>query len=166
MNLAGWLSVKQYMEKIKGKVLKELLIHDAFVNYFSGSLILLSILFLFKMPQSLKLVLITFLGAVGIICLPFALYRINNAFYLAKIGIEIIVKNISVEQCLLGTKLKFEYEYEGTKYNKTKFFQTVWFPDKKSSHIKLLIDHNNPSNYAILELKKRSVIALIKNRNM
>jgi hypothetical protein len=32
--------------------------------------------------------------------------------------------------------------------------------------MKLLIDPNNPSNYAILELKKKSVITLIKNRNM
>ena len=32
------------MEKIKGKVLKELLIHDAFVHYFLGPLIILSIL--------------------------------------------------------------------------------------------------------------------------
>jgi len=36
------------------------------------------------------------------------------------------------------------YEYAGMKYNKTKFFQTVWFPDKKSSHMKLLIIPNNP----------------------
>ena len=107
-----------------------------------------------------------FLGTVSIICLPFALYRINNALYLAKIGIEIIVKNISVEHVLHGTKLKFEYEYAGMKYNKTKFFQTVWLPSKKSSDMKLLIDPNNPSNYAILELKKRSVITLIKNRNL
>ena len=154
------------MEKIKGKILKDLLINDAFVHYFLWPLIILSILLFFDLPQSLKLILMIFLGAVSIICLPFALYRINNALYLVKIGIEIIVKNITVEQCLIGTKLKFEYEYEGTKYNKTKFFQTVWFPDKKSSHMKLLIDHNNPSNYAILELKKKSVIALIKDRNM
>lgn len=107
-----------------------------------------------------------FLGAVSIIRLPFALYRINNALYLVKIGIEIIVKNISVEHGLYGTKLKFEYEYAGMKYNNKKFFQTVLFPDKKSSEMKLLIDPNNPSNYAILELKKRSVITLIKNRNM
>jgi len=58
---------------------------------------------------------------------------------------EIIVKNISVEHGLLGTKLKFEYEYAGMKCNKTKLFQTVWFPDKKSSHMKLLIDPNKPS---------------------
>jgi len=142
------------MEK-KGNVLKELLIHDAFVHYFLGSLIILSILLFFKVPQSLELILMIFLGAVSIFCLPLAFCRIKNAFYLAKIGIEIIVNNISIEPVLLGTKLKFEYEYEGMKYNKTKFFQTVWFPDKKSSLIKLLIDPNNPSNYAILELKKR-----------
>ena len=154
------------MEKIKGKILKELLINDAFVHYFFWPLILLSILLFFNLPQSLKLILMIFLGAVSIICLPFALYRLNNALYLVKIGIEIIVKNISVEHGLFGTKLKFEYEYAGMKYNKTKFFQTVWFPDKKSSHMRLLIDPNKPSNYAILELKKRSVISLVKNRNM
>ena len=154
------------MEKIKGEVLKEFLIHDAFAHYFLGPLIILSILPFFKVPQSLELILMIFLGSVCIICLPFALYRIKNVLYLTKMGIEIIVKNISVEHVLLGTKLKFEYEYAGTKYNKTKLFQTVWFPDKKSSHMKLLIDPNNPSNYAILELKKRSVITLFKNRNM
>ena len=104
-----------------------------------------------------------FLGAVSIICLPFALYRIGNALYLVKIGIEIIVNNISVEHGLFGTKLKLEYEYAGMKYNKAKFFQTIWFPCKKSSQIKLLVSPNNPSNYAILELKKKSVIKLIKN---
>jgi hypothetical protein len=134
------------MEKIKGKILKELFINDAFVHYFLWPLILLSILLFFNLPQSLKLILMIFLGAVSIICLPFALYRINNALNLVK--------------------LKFEYEYAGTKYNKTKFFQTIWLPDKKSSEMKLLIDPNNPSNYAILELKKKSVITLIKNRNM
>ena len=154
------------MGKIKGKVLKELFINDAFVSYFLWPLILLSILLFFNLPQSLKLILMIFLGTVSIICLPFALYRINNALYLAKIGIEIIVKNFSVEHGLLGTKLKFEYEYAGMKYNKTKFFQTILFPDKKSSHMRLLIDPNKPSNYAILELKKRSVITLIKDRNM
>ena len=82
------------MEKIKGKVLKEFLIHDAFAHYFLGPLIILSILPFFKVPQSLELIL---LGSVCIICLPFALYRINNVLYLAKIGIEIIVKNISVK---------------------------------------------------------------------
>ena len=154
------------MEKIKGKILKELFINDAFVQYFLGPLIILSILLFFNLPQSLKLILVIFLGAVSIICLPFALYRINNALYLAKIGIEIIVKNISVEHGLLGTILIFEYGYAGMKYNKTKFYQTFWFPDKKSSHMRLLIDPNKPSNYAILELKKRSVINLIKNRNL
>ena len=154
------------MEKLKGKVLKELIISDAFVNYFLAPLIILPILFLFEMPQSLKLILIIFLGTVSIFCLPFALYRIFNALHLARIGVEIIVKNISVEHVLLGTKLKFEYEYAGMKYNKTKFFQTILFLEKKLPQMKLLIDPNKPSNYAILELKKRSVITLIKNRNL
>jgi len=93
------------MEKLKGKVLKELIISDAFVNYFLAPLIILPILFLFEMPQSLKLILIIFLGTVSIFCLPFALYRIFNALHLARIGVEIIVKNISVEHVLLGPKL-------------------------------------------------------------
>ena len=140
--------------------------NDAFVHYFLWPLIILSILFFFNLPQSLKLILIIFLGAISIICLPFALYRISNALYLAKIGIEIIVKDIFVDLVLLGTKLKFEYEYAGMKYNMTKFYQTFWFPDKKSSHMRLLIDPNKSSNYAILELKKRSVISLVRDRNM
>ncbi len=154
------------MEKIIGKALKGLFINEAFVNYFLWPLILLSILLFINLPQSLKLILIIFLGAISIICLPFALYRISNAFYLAKIGIEIIVNNISVEHGLFGTKLKFEYEYAGLKYNKTKFFQTILLLEKKLPQMKLLIDPNKPSNYAILELKKRSVISIVKNRNM
>jgi hypothetical protein len=154
------------MEKIKGNILKELFINDTFVHYFLWPLMILSILFFLNLPQSLKVILMIFFGAVSIICLPFALHRINNALYLVKNGIELPAKNISFEHVILGTKLKFEYEYAGMKYNKTKFFQTVWLPSKKSSHMKLLIDPNNPSNYAILELKKRSVITLIKNRNM
>ena len=105
-----------------------------------------------------------FLWTVSIVCLPFTFYRINTALYLGKNGVEIIVKHLSFEHVLLGTILRFEYEYAGIKYTKTKFFQTIWFPDKKSSHMKLLIDPNKPSNYAILELKKRSVITIIKNR--
>ena len=89
--------------------LKELFIYDAFVHYFLWPLIILSILLFFNLPQSLKLILMIFLGTVSIICLPFALYRINNALYLANIGIEIVVKNISVEHALFGTKIKFEY---------------------------------------------------------
>ena len=158
--------MKTTYEKRKGKILKELFINDAFVAYSLWSLIILTILLFINLPQSLKLILVIFLGAVSIICLPFALYRINNALYLVKNGIEIIVKNFSVEHVLLGTKHKFEYEYAGMKYSKIKFFQTILFPDKKSSQMKLLIDPNNPSNYAILELKKRSVISLVKNRNM
>ena len=154
------------MEKIKGKILKELFINDAFVHYFLWPLIILLILLFFNLPQSLKLILMIFLGAVSIICLPFALYRINNALNLVKIGIEIIVKNISVEHGLFGTKLKFEYKYGGMKYNKVKFFQTILILDKKLPQMKLLIDPNKPSNYAILELKKKSVFKLIKNRNM
>jgi hypothetical protein len=118
------------MEKIKGKILKDLLINDAFVHYFLWPLIILSILLFFNLPQSLKLILMIFLGAVSIICLPFALYRINNALNLVKIGIEIIVKNISVEHGLFGTKLKFEYEYAGMKYNKKKSFRLFGSPIK------------------------------------
>ena len=153
------------MEKIKGKILKELFINDAFVHYFLWSLILLSILSFLNLPQNLKVILMFFLGTVSIVCLPFALYRINNALYLVKFGSEIIVNKTSFEHVILGTKLKFEYEYAGIKYNKTKFFQTFWFPDKKSSQMKLLIDPHKPSNYTILELKKRSVITIIKKRN-
>ena len=153
------------MEKIKGKVLKELLIHDAFVNYFLGSLIILSILLFIKVPQLLELVLMIFFGAVSIICLSFALYRIKKALYLAIMGIEKIVNNFSVEHGLIGTKLTFGYEYAGRKYNKTKFYHTIWFPDQKSSQMKLLIDPKKPSNYAILELKKRSIVEIIKSRN-
>ena len=153
------------METRKGKVLKELLIYDSLVHYVLGSLLILSILLFIKVPQSLELILMTFLGLVCLICLPFAFYRISNALYLAKIGVEITVKSISIEHGFLGTKLKFEYEYAGVKYNTTKFYKTVWFPDKKSSHMKLLIDPHRPSNHAILKLGKRSVITLIRNRN-
>jgi hypothetical protein len=154
------------MEKIKGKIFKELFINDAFVHYFLWPLIILSILTFLNLPQSLKVILMFFLGTVSIVCLPFVLYRINNARYLVKFGIVIIVNNISVEHVIFGTKLKFDYEYAGMKYNKTKLYQTFWFPDKKSSQMKLLIDPNKPANYAILELKKRSIITLIKKRNM
>ena len=154
------------MEQIKGKILKELFIHDAFVAYSFWSLIILSILLFINLPQSLRIILAIFFGAVSIICLPFALYRICNAFYLVKMGIEIIANDISVEHNLFGTKLKFEYQYSGMKHNKVKFFQTILILDKKLPQMKLLIDPNKPSNYAILELKKRSVISLVKNRNM
>ena len=154
------------MKRITHKVLKELLINDAYINYFFGSLIFLVVLSLFQIPQSLELVLMFFLGIVSIVCLPFVFNRINTALYLVKNGIEIIVKQYSFEQSLFGTKLRFEYEYAGMKYIKIKFFQTFWFPDDKGSQMKLLIDPYKPSKYTILELKKRSVLTIIKNRNV
>jgi hypothetical protein len=154
------------MKRITHKVLKELLINDAYIHYLFGSLIFLVVISLFQIPQSLELVLMIFLGIVSIVCLPFVFNRINTALYLVKNGIEIIVKKFSFEQGLFGTKLRFEYEYAGMKYIKIKFFQTFWFPDDKRSQMKLLIDPNKPSKYTILELKKRSVFTLIKNRNV
>jgi hypothetical protein len=153
-------------KKIERKVLKELLINDSYIHYLSGSLILLLVLPLFQIPQSLELVLIIFLAVVSCVCLPWIFYRINNSLYLVKNGTEIVVKHASFEHGLFGTKLRFEYEYAGMKYIKTKFFQTIWFPDNKPSHMKLLIDPNEPSNYTILELNKRSVFTIIKNRNL
>ncbi len=118
------------MEKIKSKILKELLINDAFVHYFLWPLILLSILLFVNLPQSLKLILLIFLGAVSIISFTFALYRIFNALHLARIGVEIIVKNFSVDHGLFGTELKYEYEYAGMKYNKKNSFRLFGFPIK------------------------------------
>jgi len=83
------------MKKIRHKVLKELFINDAVIHYFMGSLIFLVVLSLFQIPKSLKLVLMIFFGTVGIACLPFIFYKINTALYLAKNGIEIIVKHFS-----------------------------------------------------------------------
>jgi len=154
------------METRKAEVLKELLLHDPYINYVLGSLIILSILLFINVPQSLELILMIFLGLVCIMSLPFAFYRINNALYLAKSGVEITSKSISIEHGFLGTKLKFEYEYAGIKYNTTKSYNYIWFPDKKSSQMKLLIDPHRPSNYTILKLAKSSVITLIRNRNI
>ena len=107
-----------------------------------------------------------FLGIVSIVCIPLVFNKINTALYLVKNGIEIIVEQFSFEQGLFGTRLRFEYDYAGVKYIKTKFFQTFWLPDNKRSQMKLLVDPNRPANYIILELKKRSVFTIIKNRNM
>jgi hypothetical protein len=154
------------MKRITHKVLKELIINDAYIHYLFCSLIFIVVLSLFQIPQSLKLVLMIFLGIVSTFCLPFVFNRINTALYLVKNGVEIIVKQFSFELGLFGTKLRFEYEYAGMKYIKIKFFQTFWFPDDKRSQMKLLIDPNKPSKYTILELNKRSVFTLIKNRNV
>jgi hypothetical protein len=109
------------------------------------------------------MILYIFFIAVSLICLPFSLYKISNALRLAKKGVEITATNISIEHSYFGVKVKFEYEYDGLKYYKVKYFHSIFFPEKDC--LKLLVDPMNPSKFIILEFKKKSVISIVRERN-
>jgi len=147
----------------KRKVIKELFINDFLIGFCFWSLIILMLIPFLKLPKSLEMVLLIFFLVVSFVCLPFSLYKIKTALYLAKKGFEISAKIISIENVLFGNKVKFEYEYDGQKYDKVKFFHSIFFADE--DHMKLLIDIMNPSNFMILDFKKKSVFSIIRGRN-
>ena len=147
----------------KRKVIKELFINDFLIGTFFGSLIILILIHFFNLPKSLEMVLYIFFLIVSLVCLPFSLYKIKTALYLAKMGFEITAKIISIENVYFGNKVKFEYEYDGHKYDKVKFFHYIFFADE--DHMKLLIDIMNPSKFIILEFKKKSVFSIVRDRN-
>ena len=127
------------------------------------SLVLLVLIRFFDLPKSLALVLTLFFFAVIAISLPFCLYRIGSALHLSKKGVEVTASIVSFEPSILGRKATFEYAYDGGKYQKTKYFLSVFFPEE--DRLKVLVDARNPSKYVILELKKKSIIAIVKERN-
>ena len=147
----------------KNKVIKELFINDFFIGTCFGSLIILILIPFFKPPYSLAMVLYIFFLTASLVCLPISLFKLNTAFYLAKNGVEITAQIVSIENVYFGNKVKFEYEYDGHKYNKIKFFHSILLPEK--DHMKLLIDIMNPSKFIILEFKKKSVFSIVRNRN-
>jgi len=147
----------------KSKVIKELFINDFLIGACFWSLIILILLPFIKLPQSLALVFYIFFATVGLIFLPFSLFKIRNALYLAKKGVEITATNISIEHASLGGRIKFEYEYDGHKYHKVKYFPSIFFPQK--GPMKLLIDTMDPSKFIILDFKKKSVISIVRERN-
>ena len=147
----------------KRKVIKELFINDFLMGTCFWSLIILILLPFIKLPRSLALVLYIFFATVSLISLPFSLFKIRNALYLAKKGVEITATNISIEHATFGGKIKFEYEYDGHRYHKIKYFRSIFFPEK--GPLKLLIDTMDPSNFIILEFKKKSVVSIVRERN-
>jgi hypothetical protein len=147
----------------KSKVIKELFINDFLIGTCFWSLIILILLPFFKFPQTLALVLYIFFATVSLIFLPFSLYKISKALYLAKKGVEITATNISIEHACFGGRIKFEYEYDGNKYHQIKYFHFIFFPE--NGPLKLLIDTMDPSKFIILEFKKKSVISIIRERN-
>ena len=132
----------------KSKVIKELFINDFLIGTCFWSLIILILLPFIKLPQSLVLVLFIFFATVSSISLPFSLFKIRRALYLANKGVEITAMNISTECTTFGARIKFEYEYDGQKYHKEKYYHSIFFPEK--DRLKLLIDTMNPSNFIIL----------------
>jgi hypothetical protein len=145
------------------KVIKELFLNDMVIGLCFWSLMMLILNPFVKLPHSLSMVLYVFFIAVSLICLPYSLYKINIALDLAKKGIEITAENISVEHGCFGNKVKFEYEYDGQRYHKVKFFSSIFFPGKE--RLTLLVDTMNPSKFIILEFKKKSVVSLVRERH-
>jgi hypothetical protein len=146
----------------KWKVIKELFINDFAIGTCFWSLILLLFIPFFKLPPSLAVVFYIFFTATGIICLPFALYKVRIALYLAKKGVEVTGTNISIELSYFGRRAKFEYEYDGQTYHKAKFYHSIFFTEK--DRLKLLVDPGNPSEFIILEFKKKSPISVASDR--
>lgn len=68
----------------------------------------------------------------------------------------------SVDPFLYGSKVNFEFEYDGHSYNKEKFFPIVLFSLPEKGKMTLLIDPGNPSKFIVLELKKRSIFSNLK----
>ena len=145
------------------KVLKELFINDFLIGTCFWSLIILPAIPFLNLPRSLTLVLIIFLAAVCLTCLPFSLYKLTTALNLAKHGVEIAAAITSVDPGTFMNKLEFSYEYDGHTYCQSKYFYYIFFPEKDD--LKILIDPANPSKFVIMEFKKKSVITLVRERN-
>jgi hypothetical protein len=146
-----------------GKVLQELFINDLFIGICFWSLIIIILIPFIPLPQSLSMTLYIFFVAVSLICLPFSLFKIRTALYLAKKGLELSTTNISIAPSYFGKKVTFEYEYAGQKYCNVKFFSSIFFAEK--APLKLLIDTVKPSKYIIVEFRKRSVFSVVRERN-
>ena len=144
------------------KVIRELFINDILIGMCFWSLIILVLIPFVKLPQSLEMVLYISFIVISLICFPFCLYKMKLALYLAKKGIEITATIISVEQGYFGKSIKFEYEYNGNKYNKSKYYHSIFFPE--DDRLKLLVDNDNPSKFIILEFKKKSVLSIVRER--
>lgn len=147
----------------KGKIIKELFINDILISICFWTLIILLLIPFLTLPKSLEMILLIFFLVVSLVCLPFSLYKIKTALYLAKKGIEISAKIISVENVCFGNKVKFKYEYHGQKYNRVKFFTSIFFTDE--GYMKLLIDTMRPSRFIVLDFKKKSVFSIVRDRN-
>lgn len=146
----------------KKKVIREILVNDAATGLCFWSLVLLVFMQLFSLPQSLATALTLFFITVIVLCLPVSLYRIGRALHLAGEGVGITASILSVDPSFFGRKVTFEYEYDGNTYQNTKYFLSIFFPEKDT--LKLLIDAGKPWKFAILELKKKSIMAIVKER--
>lgn len=147
----------------KSKVMKDLFINDFLIGTSFWALIMLTVLPFVRLPQSLATVLYIFLGAVALIGIPFSLYTIGTALLLAQRGVEITATNISFAHGYFGNKVTFEYEYDGQRHCKGKFFPTFFVPTKDP--LKLLVDTAHPSKFIIVEFKKKSITSLARERN-
>jgi hypothetical protein len=147
----------------KNVVLKELFINDFLIGTCFWSLMLLLVLPFVRLPQSLAMTLYLFFGAVSVLCLPFALYKIGTACHLAHQGVAITATNISIEHGAFGSRLTFDYVYDGHTYHKVKFFASLFLPEK--APLTLLVDTRNPTRYIIVACKKKSIFSLVRERN-
>ena len=147
----------------KSAVLKELFLNDFLIGTCFWSLILLLVLPFVNLPQSLAMTLYLFFGAVFVACLPFALYKIGTACHLAHKGVEITATNISIENGVFGSRLTFDYDYDGHIYHRVKFFPSLFVLEK--APLTLLVDTKNPARYIIVACKKKSILSLVRERN-
>ena len=151
------------MKNNKGwRVVKELFMNDLIIGTCFWALILLLFIPLLALPPSLEVVLYIFLAATGLICLPFAIYRISIGLYLAQKGVEVTATNVSMEIVFFGRWIKFEYEFDGQTYQKVKFYHSVFFIEK--DRLKLLVDPGKPARFIIFEFQKKSIISVVKER--
>lgn len=151
------------MSNRRNKALKELFFNDIIVGTCFWSFVLIIVLSFLPLPESLSTTLYVFLITVGVVCLPFCLFKIYTILHLAKNGVEVTATNVSIVQSLFGSKVTFEYEHAGQKYFKSKFFYSMFIPEKNT--LKLLVDTAKPSKVIIVDFKKKSVFSMVKERN-
>ncbi|MDX1699512.1 MAG: hypothetical protein R3250_02785 [Melioribacteraceae bacterium] len=73
-----------------------------------------------------------------------------------------MVTNVTTQPSYFGQKVRFDYEFDGNRYDNVKFYPAILFPLK--NEMKLLVDPLKPSRYVILEFKKKTIFSILRDR--
>ena len=144
------------------RVLLELLLNDLSVGLFFWSLVLIFLLTFINLPHSLVIILYIFFSIVIIFCFPFVIYKIFLSIHLSNKGVKVLVTNVTTQPSYFGQKVRFDYEFDGNRYDNVKFYPAILSPLK--NEMKLLVDPLKPSRYVILEFKKKTIFSILRDR--